>query len=202
MNDQDLSIEQISDITAFVDIEAPPPGDQPTAHLIFGTNQIRPVEIVAERYRCGLAPLIIATGGVNRHNGIVEAREFRRLLIERGVPDAAIRYEDRSANTWQNVEFALPFLREALASGLRVTAVGKWYHCRTLHILATQLPDIGRFHAISWEPAYAGRPVTRADWPFVPDGKRRVIREWEETSRCVAEGSFSDAKLVEGAWTC
>jgi uncharacterized SAM-binding protein YcdF (DUF218 family) len=200
MSDEDLSSKQISDITAFVDIEAAPPEEESTAHLIFGTNQIQPVEIAAERYHRGLAPLIIATGGVNRHNGIVEGREFRRLLVDRGVPDDAIRYEDKSINTWQNVELALPFLREALESGLKITAISKWYHRRTLHALTTLLPNIGPFYAISWEPIYAGKPVTRADWPFIPDGKRRVIREWEEVSRRVADGSFSEANLVDGAW--
>jgi hypothetical protein len=35
------------------------------------------------------------------------------------VPDDVIRVEDRSANTWQNVELALPFLREAWRQGCR-----------------------------------------------------------------------------------
>lgn len=202
MSVDNLSSARIGEITAFVDIEAPPPEEEPTALLVFGTNQARPAEIAAERYHRGLAPLIIATGGVNRHNGIVEGREFRRLLVERGVPDAAIRHEDRSVNTWQNVELSLPFLREALHSGLRIAAISKWYHRRTIHCLATLLPDLGPFHAISWEPVYAGRPVTRADWLFIPDGKRRVIREWEEVPRRVAEGSFRDARQVDGAWRC
>jgi uncharacterized SAM-binding protein YcdF (DUF218 family) len=202
VNNENINAEQVGEITAFVDIEASPPQGEPTALLIFGTNQAQPAEIAAERYHKGLAPLIIATGGVNRHNGIVEGREFRRLLIERGVPEAAIRCEDESANTWQNVELALPLLREALGSGLRITAISKWYHRRTLHSLATLLPNIGSFYAISWEPIYAGKPVTRTDWPSIPDGKRRVIREWEEVSRRVADGSFRDARLVDGAWRC
>lgn len=200
MSNTHLSSEQVNDITAFVDIDAPPPEELPTAHLIFGTNQTQPVESVAERYHRGLAPLIIATGGVNRHNGIVEGREFRRLLVDRGVPDAVIRYEDTSANTWQNVEFALPFLREALGSGLSITAISKWYHRRTLHTLTTVFPDIGPFYAISWEPVYAGKVVTRDVWPSIPDGKRRVVREWEEVNRRVADGSFSGTSLAGGAW--
>lgn len=200
MNDEDISTEQIAAITAYVDIEAPPPGKQPTAHIIFGTNQVKPAEIVAERYHRELAPLVIATGGVNRHNGIVEGREFHRLLVERGVPDAAIRFEDRSANTWQNVEYALPLLREALESGLSITAVCKWYHRRAVHALRTLVPGIGAFHVITWDPIYAGRPVSRADWPLIPDGRRRVIREWEEVSPRVADGSFTDASRSDGAW--
>jgi uncharacterized SAM-binding protein YcdF (DUF218 family) len=197
---QAISAEQILAITSFVDIEAPPPDGRRTAHIIFGTNQAKPAEIVAQRYHRGLAPLIIATGGVNRHNGIIEGREFHRLLVERGVPDMAIRFEDQSANTWQNVEFALPFLREALDSGLSITAVCKWYHRRAVHSLKTLVHDIGPFHVITWEPSYGGKPVTRTDWPLIPEGKRRVVREWEEIPRRVSEGSFKDASRIDGAW--
>ncbi|MER6524057.1 YdcF family protein [Streptomyces sp. NPDC001508] len=200
MSGTELSAKQIREIASFVDIEAPPPQDEPTAHFLFGTNQTRPIEIAAQRYHKGLAPLIIATGGINRHTGIVEAHMFRELLIERGVPDSVIRCEDQAANTWQNVELSLPYLREALASGLKVTAVSKWYHRRTLHCLATLVPDIGPFYGISWEPIYAGKVINRTDWPDIPDGRRRVIREWEEVPRRVSEGSLKDVSLVEGVW--
>ncbi|WP_059008990.1 YdcF family protein [Streptomyces specialis] len=200
MSEEELSPGQVDEITRFVDIEASPPEGEPTAHFLFGTNRLQPVEIAAERYHRGLAPLIIATGGVNRHNGIVEGSEFRRLLIERGVPDSVIRHEDRSTNTWQNVEFALPFLREALESGWRITAISKWFHRRTVHSLATLLPDLGPFYAIAWEPVYAGKRTTRTDWPAIPDGRRRVIREWREVSRRVEDGSFRDVRRVDGAW--
>ncbi|GAA4514386.1 YdcF family protein [Nonomuraea ferruginea] len=196
----DISPEQVSAITAFVDVEAPPPAERPTAHFLFGTNQIQPVDIAAERYHKGLAPLIICTGGVNRHNGIVEGSTFRRLLLERDVPNEAIRVEAQSMNTWQNVEYALPFLREACRSRLTITAVCKWYHRRTVHILKGLAPEISTFHAITWEPLYSGRPITRTDWPGIPEGSRRVIREWEEVTRRVADGSLSAARLVEGAW--
>ncbi|MEQ4725722.1 YdcF family protein [Nonomuraea sp. B19D2] len=196
----DISSEQIATITAFVDIQAPPPEGLPTAHILFGTNQSQPAEIAAARYHQGLAPLIIATGGVNRHNGIVEAREFHRLLVERGVPNEAIRCEDRSTNTWQNVELSLPFLHEALNLGLTITAVCKWYHRRAVHVLKTLVPDIGAFHVITWDPVYAGQPVTRDTWPLISEGRRRVIREWEEVPRRVTGGSFKDASLVNEAW--
>lgn len=201
MTAADISARQVAEITAFVDIEAPPPLGQPAAHFIFGTNQPEPAVITAHRYHRGLAPLIIATGGVNRHNRVNEAREFHRILTDSGVPDSAIRLEDQSANTWQNVEFALPFLREALDDGLAITVVAKWYHRRTVHMLKTQLPEVGRFHVITWEPAYDGQLVTRASWPGIPDGSRRVAREWEEVSRRVADGSLAPASITNGAWS-
>jgi uncharacterized SAM-binding protein YcdF (DUF218 family) len=187
-------------ITAAVDIEAPPPPGQPAALLLFGTNQPAPARIAASRYHAGTAPLIIATGGINRHNGIIEGREFARQLTQAGVPASTIRVEDQSEDTWHNVELSLPHLHEALALGLQLAVVSKWYHLRAVHCLATLLPQATPFHAISWEPAYAGTPVTRANWPAIPDGHRRVTRESTEVPRRIADGSYNAATKADGAW--
>jgi uncharacterized SAM-binding protein YcdF (DUF218 family) len=198
MIDDTYAPEQITEITDFVDVEAPSDGE--TTHVIFGTNQVMPVEIVAERYHQGLVPLVIVTGGVNRHNGIVEGQVFRRLLMERGVPAAIIRCEDQSANTWQNVEFALPFLREALELDHRITIVCKWFHRRAIHCLRTLLPNVGPFHASTYEPIYSSVPITRENWPTHPDGRRRILREWQEVTRRVSDHSFAPLTKVDGAW--
>jgi hypothetical protein len=116
------------------------------------------------------------------------------------VAETAVRYEEQSVNTWQNVELALPYLREAVGSGLSVTAVCKWYHRRAIHALRTLMPDVEAFYAITWEPVYAGMPVTRTNWQRNPDGRRRVIREWQEVARRVADGTFKAANRVDGAW--
>ena len=83
------------------------------------------------------------------------------------------------------MERSLPFLCEALASGLPLTAVSKWYHRRAIHALHTLLPEAGFCYAISRRPVYSGALVTRDSWPKNPDGRRRVIREWQEVSRRV-----------------
>jgi uncharacterized SAM-binding protein YcdF (DUF218 family) len=196
----DVTAAQVAEITAYVDIEAPPPDDEPVALVLFGTNQAAPAAIAAQRYHRGTAPLIVATGGINRHNGIVEGREFARHLTGAGVPETAIRVEDQSADTWQNVELSLPYLHEALATGLRLAAVSKWYHRRAVMALRTRAPEAGPLYAISWEPAYAGTLVTRESWPKIPDGKRRVVREWQEVSRRIADGSYLAAQKRNGMW--
>lgn len=198
MSDDDLSSEQVAEITRFVDIEAAP--SEPSAHLIFGTNQAIPADIVIERYHQGLAPFIIVTGGVNRHNGIVEGRTFHSWLVAGGVPDQVIRVEDGSANTWQNVEFALPFLYEALEAGLPLTAVSKWYHRRAIQAVRKYLPDLEGFYGISWEPLYSDAPITRVNWMTHPEGKRKVVREWREVSEHIAEGKLADLALIDGQW--
>lgn len=200
MNSDELTPAQAAVITAAVDIEAAPPAGEPVALLLFGTNQSAPARIAADRYHAGAAPLVIATGGVNRHNGIIEGWEFAGQLTQAGVPASMIRVEDQSKDTWQNVELSLPHLREALGLGLRLAVVSKWYHLRAVYCLATLLPEAAPFYAISWEPVYAGTLVTRANWPKIPDGRRRVIRESTEVPRRVADGSYSAAAKANGAW--
>lgn len=200
MTDGDLTPERVAGLTAAVDIEAPPPDVEPMALVLFGTNQAAPTQIAAARYHAGAAPLVIATGGINRHTGITEGREFARQLTQAGVPDSVIRIEDQSKDTWQNVELSLPHLREALAKGLRLAVVSKWYHLRTVYCLATQLPEAAPFYAISWEPLYAGTLVTRTSWPEIPDGRRRVLRESQEVPRRVSEGTYRAVQRVDGAW--
>jgi len=200
VTDNELSAAGIAALTACVDIDAPPPDTGPSALILFGTNQAAPARIAAERYHRGLAPLIIVTGGVNRHTGIVEGREFACQLTEAGVPDSAVRVEDQSKDTWQNVELSLPHLHEALALGLPLVAVSKWYHLRAVYCLHTQLPQAVPLYAIGWEPVYAGTQVTRDNWASSPDGRRRVIRESDEVPRRVTEGSYLPTAKQNGVW--
>jgi uncharacterized SAM-binding protein YcdF (DUF218 family) len=186
-------------ITAYVDIAAPPPLSTPTALFVFGTNQTTPIEIAADRHHRGLAPLVIVSGGVNRHDGVIEGQAFRRLLLELAVPESAIRCEDRSATTWKNVEFSQPFLAEARAAGLPITAIAKWYHLRAVHALRRFLPEQDTFYVLTWDPVYDGRPVTRDTWPNHPAGRRRVRRERDEVARRIAEGEFRAVEHA-GGW--
>jgi hypothetical protein len=81
-----------------------------------------------------------------------------------------------------------------------ITAVCKWYHRRAIHCLRTLLPEVEIIYAATYEPVYSGVPITRANWTEHPDGKRRVIREWQEVSRRVADGSFKELHRTDGAW--
>ncbi len=52
---------------------------------------------------------LIPCGGLGRH-GPTEAEAMRDLLLADGVPPEAIRLEDRSRNTHENILFAKPIL--------------------------------------------------------------------------------------------
>lgn len=194
-----ISAADAARITSYLDAEAQPP--MPAAHIIFGTNQARPAELVARRYHDGMAPFIILTGGVNRRTGVVEAIEHGRILLEHGVPEAIIRYEDTSLSTQANVERALPFLHEALRSGVMLTAVCKWYHRRAIQLLRVFLPEVPSFYAVTWEPSYDGVALTRSDWwRTPPPAARRVLREWQVIPERLATGSLREVERVDGAW--
>jgi hypothetical protein len=110
------------------------------------------------------------------------------------------RLDRLSEDTWQNIEFALPFLREVIALGLPLTAVSKWYHRRAVNVLRTLVPELESFNALSWEPSYFGAPITRQNWPETPERRQKILREWHEVARRVADGSFRQATVVDGAW--
>jgi uncharacterized SAM-binding protein YcdF (DUF218 family) len=145
--------------------------------------------------------LVILTGGANRHTGVIEAREHQGILLEYGVPATAVRCEDTSTTTRGNVENALPFLREALRSGLVLTAVVKWHHRRAIQTLRRLLPDAPFFHAVTWEPVYDGVRVTRSDWWFRSAlAAERVLKEWQVIPEQLADGTLTEVELVAGAW--
>lgn len=58
-------------------------------------------ERAAELYHAGLAPYILCTGGVGRIPP-AESLIATRILVERGIPAAAIAREERSTSTWEN----------------------------------------------------------------------------------------------------
>lgn len=195
----EINIEEAALITTYLDVEAPPPA--PSAHVIFGTNQATPAELVANRYHQGLVPFIVLTGGVNRHTGILEAVEHCNILLQHDVPEAVIRFEASSTTTRGNVQQALPFLHEALQAGLPLTAVCKWYHRRALQQLRALLPEAPCFYAVTWEPTYDGVLVTRANWWRTSSvAARSVLKEWRVIPERLAAGSLKEVELVDGAW--
>lgn len=68
----------------------------------------------ARLYHAGKAPLIIVSGGAMEWHGErgSEAEAMRELLVAFGVPDSAIRLEDRSRSTRENALYTAPLVGE------------------------------------------------------------------------------------------
>jgi uncharacterized SAM-binding protein YcdF (DUF218 family) len=60
-------------------------------------------------YRRNHCERIILSGGA-AHNASIEADVMARLALEDGVPAPQLVIENRAQNTWQNIEYSLPFL--------------------------------------------------------------------------------------------
>jgi uncharacterized SAM-binding protein YcdF (DUF218 family) len=85
------------------------------ALLVQGSHDLRVAERGAELFLEGWAPLLILSGGLGNFTRGVwdepEADKFARIARERGVPAAAIRIENRSTNTGENVHFTRRLLQ-------------------------------------------------------------------------------------------
>jgi uncharacterized SAM-binding protein YcdF (DUF218 family) len=75
-----------------------------------------------ELWKKGHAPLLVLTGGRGLHPP-PESHAAAALAREHGVPDSALRIEDRSSNTVENAEFSHELLGDK-----RVLVVSDAYH--------------------------------------------------------------------------
>lgn len=148
--------------------------------FVFGTRLARPAELAADRFLDGLAPTVVVTGGSERQSdGLNEAEHHRDVLLARGVPEHAVIVENRSANTPENVLFAVPLI-EALCERppATVIAVVKRFHRRGLITLARYIPSVERIYAVDYEPDVALAPPS-------PDRTQRETKHFESLA---AEG--------------
>ena len=80
--------------------------------------------------------VVICCGGLGKHPP-TEAEAIAMLLREAGVPDSAIRLEDTSTNTRENLRFALPILGTL---GLhRIVIVSDAFHLPRAKLIARRL---------------------------------------------------------------
>lgn len=134
------------------------------------------VWFAARLYHAGKAPVIVVSGGSNPDvSATTEAESMRVLLRDLGVPDNAIRLEDRSRNTRQNAGFTAAMLLPEGAS--KVLLVTSAYHMRRSVGLFTQ----AGFEVIPAPTDHEGRHRFEAqDWLPRADaleGSARVIKE-------------------------
>jgi len=98
-----------------------------------GIDQLRP-ERAAELFTQGKAPLVLISG-------TGDDQLCARKLLKNGVPESAIRVENRSMSTRENAVFSAPVLRQLGAH--RVILVTTWYHSRrALACFRQAAPDL------------------------------------------------------------
>ena len=77
-------------------------------------------------WKAGVAPVIVVTGGKQPGDRTTEASVSADWLIERGVPDSAIRREVQGRNTWESIAASARFLKDE--GRTRVVLVSDPYH--------------------------------------------------------------------------
>lgn len=84
--------------------------------LALGSHDLRVAERAAQLYLEGWAPLLVCSGGLgNLTSGIwtvSEADQFAEIAIKMGVPASAVKVENKSTNTGENILFTDRLLKE------------------------------------------------------------------------------------------
>ncbi len=98
--------------------------------LCLGTNCAFVPVRGAELWREGLAPVMVMSGGIAHVGDLAatgwdasEARVYADIAMKNGVPENAIRLEDRSTNTAENFRFSRPVIEDAIGRRLASAVV-------------------------------------------------------------------------------
>ena len=81
----------------------------------------------AQQAETGKVAVLIPSGGQGQDEPIAEAEAMRRYLVAEGIPEDAILVEDRSRNTYQNMEFSRALI-ERDHPGAKVAYATTNYH--------------------------------------------------------------------------
>ena len=167
--------------------------------FVFGTRDPEPAYIAATLVGHGIVETVVLTGGNNRLTGAGEAGAHLRMLMGRDVPGKQIMVEHESANTLENVTFALPNMRRCLdlTRLASIMVITKWYHCRrAVMTLRRHSPPGIRYYAILYEP----RGIGRADLWRSEEGHRRVLEERHCIPRYLTVGHIEGIRQDAGAY--
>lgn len=114
----------------------------------------------AQLFHAGRVQHLVVCGGLGKHPPS-EAEAMRAILLEAGVPLAAITLEDRSTTTAQNIHNA-----RALLSTRDVVIVTDWFHAPRARLVARR----AGFHARTSSPPLKDARL----WPQTKGALREI----------------------------
>lgn len=107
------------------------------------------LDIAVEAYRQGLAPTIIATGGVGGDEPS-EAETMKRYLVEKGIGEDAILLEDKSHSTMENLRNSQELMKE---KGFRTAViVTHGFHAYRASLMARSLGILSTVEPVQIRP--------------------------------------------------
>ena len=87
----------------------------------------RAIEFWRAQKAAGREAVLMPSGGKGADEPVSEAEAMRRYLLEQGIPEACIAVEDRSRNTYQNMEYSRALI-EKTAPNAKVVYATTNYH--------------------------------------------------------------------------
>lgn len=117
------------------------------AIVALGNMDIRIAEKAAELWRKGLAPIVVASGGVGRLTPKnwkgSEAAKFAEVMYGAGVPHEAVIVEDQATNLPENIQLSLKALKADGKEARRLILVAlPFAERRILGICKKQFSDV------------------------------------------------------------
>ena len=177
----------IRDISAFIFMNDTPQ----TSDIIFipGTSQSAVTETAARLYCAGYARYVLPSGMYSGKRGKFASEKIdnpryageyatdfaycKHILMENGVPEAAILREDRSTHTGENAEFSAAVLKELGIEVKRAILCCQAFHARRAFMTyAKHFPET----EILVVPTDT-QGITREDWFLHEKSYRRVMSE-------------------------
>ncbi|WP_175989169.1 YdcF family protein [Bacillus sp. Marseille-Q1617] len=155
-------------------------------------------EKAIEAYKLNLAPLIIVTGGRSmtgishpewdgrKFQSFTEASVIISFLLQAGIPEDKIIYEDQSTNSLENVLYVKEVIDFTRINSMLVIckshAAG-----RQIRTLMKHFPSGLSYIPYPFNATYQNKEITRQNWLNTEIGRKRV---WGEYRRIIHYGQL------------
>ncbi|MDH5160596.1 YdcF family protein [Heyndrickxia oleronia] len=187
-----FTAEQIRELTNIVFLEEKQPSPCDVLFVFAGTHSGH-WEKAIQAYNKGLGNQLIVTGGYNSKMNLYESREIISHLVEAGISERDIIFEDKSSNTLENVLFAKEvFNFETINKVLFICksyAAGSQYRTLVQH-----LPRHLEFIKYSFDAKFSDITVARDNWHSSEIGRKRV---WGQYLRIIEYGRKGDLQPLK-----
>ncbi len=132
-------------------------------------------------WKKGYADKIVFTGGSGSilHPDHKEGVRVRKYLLELGIPDSVLIFENESKNTHENAEFLKPILKTQAPGGKYLLVTSGYHMRRSLGCFAKAGIAVSPYST----DRMSGPPKFEFDYAFIPDAEtlfawNALFREW------------------------
>lgn len=187
-------LKQVTELTFFQSIQP----KRCDAIFIFSGTHPGHWEKAIEAYKLNLAPRFIVTGGRSltgtahpewegqRSHSITEASVIISYLLQAGIPQDKIVYEDQSANSLENVLFAKDIIDFSEINSLLVICKSH-VAGRQIRTLMKHFPPDLIYIPFTFNATYQSEEINRENWLNTETGRKRV---WGEYRRIIHYGQL------------